>query len=356
MTEKIITNIKYRIEEFIPKQVPDEFWEKYFTFFEKLQKELNPYDPVPDRTQRVKDIKSSFPKHFEKRWLVYAENNKIIGSGIILFPEKDSPQFEANPHLIQASVDIDRDYRRQGIGTKLLQDIINVGISHKRMIIETEIESEEGKAFSVALGGTVALEEAENRLQYCDIDWNLMEQWRNEGKQKADGVVLEIFYYDVPDDIIEEYCTLVTQIENFEVPSGGLELKWNYTPEMRRQFEAHYKERGYEWISMVSREKDGTISGVTDIVYPTSEPYKIFQELTGVLPAYQKRGIGKWLKAEMAFYIKDKYSNIKYLTTGNANENAAMLSINERMGYKYYKSKYGVKLQLHEFVKKLKEI
>lgn len=149
---------------------------------------------------------------------------------------------------------------------------------------------------------------------------------------------------------MEGYCALVAQIENFEVPSGDLELKWNYTPEMRRQFETHYKERGYEWITMVSREKNGVISGLTDIVFPTSDPHKICQELTGVKPEYQKRGLGKWLKAEMAFYIKENYPNIKYITTGNANENAPMLSINERMGYKFYKSKYGVKLRLASLI------
>ncbi len=176
MTSKIKPSIKYKIEELKAKEVSDEFWGKYFAYSEKLAKELNPDDPVPDRNQRIKDLKSTFPKHFRKNWLVYSEDEKIIGGAVIFFPEKDSPQFKKNPYLIDGSIAVDHDYRRQGIGTELLKILIKIGIDHKRTTIETEIGTELGKAFTLAMGGTIALDEAENRLQYSDIDWNLMER------------------------------------------------------------------------------------------------------------------------------------------------------------------------------------
>ncbi|MHA1435819.1 MAG: GNAT family N-acetyltransferase, partial [Candidatus Heimdallarchaeota archaeon] len=49
---------------------------------------------------------------------------------------------------------------------------------------------------------------------------------------------------------------------------------------------------------------------------------------------YRGRGLGKWLKAEMALFIKNQYPEIKFIQTSNADMNDPMLSINDRMNFK----------------------
>ena len=77
------------------------------------------------------------------------------------------------------------------------------------------------------------------------------------------------------------------------------------------------------------------------------------QELTGVSCEFRGRGLGKWLKAKMILHIKDTYPDVKRIITGNAEANAPMLSINERMGFKKYKGAEGYKFQTEELAKKL---
>ena len=86
--------------------------------------------------------------------------------------------------------------------------------------------------------------------------------------------------------------------------------------------------------TMYSKERDGKISGLTETDYLKELGHKISQRETGVRQAYKGRGLGKMLKAKMLLYIRREYPDVKYISTGNADSNAPMLSINQRLGFK----------------------
>jgi hypothetical protein len=56
----------------------------------------------------------------------------------------------------------------------------------------------------------------------------------------------------------------------------------------------------------------------------------------------------------MAFHIKDNYPKVEFISTGNAESNEAMLSINRRMGFKKHKGAEVYKLDIGELEKKLR--
>ena len=90
----------------------------------------------------------------------------------------------------------------------------------------------------------------------------------------------------------------------------------------------------------------------TELGFIDSMPWKAFQNLTGVKEEHRGRGLGKWLKANMILMMRDKYPDIKYISTGNATENAPMLSTNNRMGFKIHKKRITYKYQLDDFRKR----
>jgi mycothiol synthase len=171
-----------------------------------------------------------------------------------------------------------------------------------------------------------------NRLYLADVDWGLMEQWRREGARRAKGVAIGRFE-DAPEKDIEQFCQLYTEASN-QAPAGDLPGELIVTPEQRRQEETELKANGYEWHTTISREPDGTISGLTEMFYAPAEPHRLEQELTGVRVAYRGRGVGKWLKAEMLCFAASRYPKARFVNTGNADQNAPMVSINERMGFR----------------------
>jgi len=84
---------------------------------------------------------------------------------------------------------------------------------------------------------------------------------------------------------------------------------------------------------MISREHDGHISAMTDIMYNPQEPYRIHQYFTGVLGRYRSRGLAKRLKAEMLIYIRERFPEAEYVTTTTAKENKPMRAINKQLGF-----------------------
>ena len=70
----------------------------------------------------------------------------------------------------------------------------------------------------------------------------------------------------------------------------------------------------------------------SSFIAATIEPEHVHQDLTGVQEKYRGRGLGKRLKAEMIFQIRDNYPEAKFISTGNAMLNKEILSINQAMG------------------------
>ncbi len=71
--------------------------------------------------------------------------------------------------------------------------------------------------------------------------------------------------------------------------------------------------------------------------YQPEQETIINQGMTGVKEEYRGRGLGKWLKAAMLLKVREEFPQVKVVSTRNASSNAAMLSINDRLGSRSHK-------------------
>jgi RimJ/RimL family protein N-acetyltransferase len=164
-----------------------------------------------------------------------------------------------------------------------------------------------------------------------DVDWQLVDKWLQRGRTKHWDTKIE-FFRECPENDIEEFSRVYTEIIN-QRPTGSIEQELITTPESRRIEERNLKKRGIEWYTMISREHDGRISGLTDIMYNPEEPHRVNQYFTGVSVKYRRRGLAKRLKAEMLAVIKNKFPDVEYITTSTARTNRPMRSINKELGF-----------------------
>ncbi|NPD90194.1 MAG: GNAT family N-acetyltransferase [Asgard group archaeon] len=341
------------IELFIPNKTNESILNKYIDFNIEFQREVNPDDPpAPPELIRKAILEDSSQEEIF-RWIVFSELKEILGYARLSYPNKKSPMFETNKSIADITIIVTKEFRRKKIGSELLKVLVDKAKELGKKTFQTVTNLESGRKFIEHFGGIIAADRSRNRLYYREIKWKEMEKWCEEGKERAKGVRIETFQ-DVPEEDIEEFTKIYTITENQapDYESGdyqGLKV----TPESRRYYEQFYTEKGYTWITKITREEDGTICGLTEIFYNKHMPHMIEQEMTGVLPKYRGRGLGKWLKADMFLYIKENYPKIDYIETGNANNNLPMLAINKKMGYKKHMSEYLMKIEIKKIEEKL---
>ena len=357
-TEKLDLN-NIVIEQFDQDNLDESFWEKYHAFGEKNHKELYPDDSLPERKVREIYLKSGWPDYHFFREFVYKDSAKreIIASSTFAINKEDSPGYDENKHNSFFGITIDSRYRRQGLGSLLFKTILEKAKEKGCKFTETDTFYDSGNKFCKKFGGKIINKSSENRLHMEEVDWKLVNEWRDEGKKKAPMVVLEN-YLIVPEKDIKEICEIETILER-QMPTMDDEDKWaeTYTPEKKRKYERMQQKQGHINYTIISREYNGFISGITEIRYSrTDRPERIEQGLTGVLEEYRGRGLGKWLKAEMLMYIENHIPDARFLVTGNADHNAPMNSINERLGFKPYKNETSYKFRLTTAIKRMNKM
>lgn len=238
------------------------------------------------------------------------------------------------------------------IGAEFLKILLVKTQKEEKTIFQVDTFHESGDNFCRKYGGICVHREEENRLYLKDVNWTMIDTWKEEGRDKAPDVSIERFQ-DVPEKDLEEFCLIYTETQN-QVPLGDLEWEFGETPKIRRLREERYNKLGAIWITSISREKDGTISGLTETLYfPSSRPTFIDQLFTGIKEEYRGRGLGKWLKTEMLTYIKERFPEVKVVATDFASTNASMIAINKRLGFKTVKSWTTYKFKVIELAEKL---
>ena len=337
--------MRHRIVEFDPSTASEDLLERYLDFEDRMFRELEPQDPLPLRERQRESIREVNSQRKVSRWVVIGDvegKEEVIGKGEITVVTERGDDGEHLGHVAAASLSVDERFRRQGLGTELLNKLVERAVEEGKIrTIETFSFQESGWRFCDRYGGKVALEAAQNRLRVEEVNWEMMEEWRSEGAKRNRETRL-VSFRAVPEEILEEFVELYNEIVD-GVPLGELEMRERVTPASRREDE---ERMGAGWYTKVSREADGSLSGLTEIVCEKGMPYRVEQGLTGVRKEHRGRGLGKWLKAEMQFFIRDELPEVEHINTGNADTNAPMRSINERMGFKRYHTELCYRFEL----------
>jgi GNAT superfamily N-acetyltransferase len=306
---------------------------------------LETEDPLPLREGRREAIRGTNPQRKVFRWIVIGDidgKEEVIGKSEIAFVTEEDVDYEAYRHVAAISLGIDERFRRQGLGTGLLAALVEKAIEHGSIrTLETFGFQESGWRFCDSYGGKVALEAAQYRLELAEVDWETLAQWRLEGAERGKGTTLRSFE-TVPEEMLEEFVELYNEIVD-AVPLGDLEVRQRVTPASRREDE---RSSGGGWYTIVSQEADGSLSGLTEVVHDRGMPYRIQQELIGVRAEHRRRGLGKWLRAEMMFFIRDTLPEAKCINAGTADTNAPMVSISERMGFRRHHTEVCYRFEL----------
>lgn len=335
-----------QIRRFEPRAATTAEWRAYHGFRRIRHDETDPEDPILGDGTVERRMKMEDPEWEEVRYTATREEDptRLAGWLELGMTREGALSHETNGHMMWVDIQVHPDERRRGVATRLLARALEVAKERNRSTLIGGTHEGTGKAFLKAIGAETGLAWRESRLYLDEMDWEKMERWVREGQRRSPGTDL-IFFNDLPEpSMIEAYCELLQEVSNQE-PRGNLDLGDDLlTPSILKERVDQFAKIGGTMLRAVTVEEDGALSGLTTLGYLPDERTHVHQWMTGVREAYRGRGLGKWLKAAQLLRIRDELPQVRVVRTGNATINAAMLSINVRLGFRPYRE--GVEGQL----------
>jgi GNAT superfamily N-acetyltransferase len=333
-----------QIVRFDPQTASRDAWAAYHRFRRARHEEHDPGDPLLDDAAVEVLLSRPDPTADATRFAALAPEGGFAGFLEVEVFKPGTPDEARNPDLAWFGLEILAPHRGRGIGRGLLARAEAIARRRGKGVLGTWTDEHSGIGFLKRLDGRFVQRRRENRLRLADVEWDLLLRWVEEGAARSPDTRLRWFGNRVDDDVLPEFAEAFTEVFN-EQPFGDMAFRGlTFTPELVREHEARIRESGGLSRIVVSQEPDGAISALTELTYHPTRRTMIGQGLTGVRSPYRGRGLGKWVKAAMLLRVREEFPDVAVVVTGNASSNEAMLSINERMGFRLHREAWVVDL------------
>ncbi|MFD1151160.1 GNAT family N-acetyltransferase [Saccharothrix hoggarensis] len=258
------------------------------------------------------------------------------GGGIVAIAFANFPEAE-NGHLSLVTITVHPEQRRQGVGTAFLRDLLPE-LEGRTVVEGWEItRGGAGEHWATAVGFRVVNTMVLQLLSVAEVDratWDV---------PAPAGYRVEDWAGATPDALLGSLAWARNALR--DAPFGDIDFQAPlWTPERVREAEADLRARGVDQRMVVAvHEESGDVVGVTEVEVRPHRPRWASQRETSVLRAHRGHGLGRCIKAHMAWRLLADRPDIERFYTTTSADNTHMIRVNEAIGYRTVRTLVSVK-------------
>lgn len=264
--------------------------------------------------------------------LAVFEGTEMVGAGVLFVSTDDN----LDKAIVVPVVEPQR--RCRGIGGALLEGLVERAreLGRTQVLSGTSIPFEERESspwlrFAATHGFGMDMTEVV-RILSLPTPPGLLDEIDAEGAPYREGYDVRVFDDGVPDDLIESYCFLVNQLV-VDAPSG--EVDWEaetLTPDAVRHGIERDRSVGRTVLRAIA-VKDGEAVAHSDLLVRPAGTRAV-QWATLVRSDHRGHRLGAAVKVANLRRLQQDHPHVADVVTQNAEVNAQMIGINERLGFR----------------------
>ena len=256
-------------------------------------------------------------------------DGRVLAAGEIWASEWD------NKHLAWLELEVHPDARRRGLGSALWDFLVEQARQRGRTSVGADGWDLPAVHAFAARHGLQQKSAAINRRQHVEAsERSVYEGLRAEARPHAAAYELLHVAGPVPDELRDAVAQAAAAIN--DAPTDDLDIEDEvFTAGRLTGYEQAQLAHGHRWYRVIARHREtGDLAGQTVVVVEGERPHIGHQHDTSVVAAHRGHRLGTLLKADMLCWLTEVEPALRTVDTWNAESNAHMIAVNERLGYR----------------------
>ena len=313
-------------------------WKKFYDLHLLLNERINAQTPFRSFS-KLKDI---MPNVFNEniRLVIVTQGQKFIAIISLVRKEKES--------FFNARLDFNFSSILYDIPLEIVDLIKKSILDFKQENEPVYLQATSYKYVELVknLNGKLSNDTLSFEMDIEDIDWENIDEWYEKGRKKNKDLTLRL-YKGLPKNkkVAKELLSLWEMVD-LDIPNEDNYCDFISDRSYITDWMDYAKDNGgIEYFYTLFEKDSKKMIGLTNVSFYPEEDGYANQSITGIIPKYRNRGLGKYLKAVvLKKLLKDHPNEFKGLRTSISNENHVIIKITKLMGFRYQDHQVSYKL------------